>query len=166
MKNTAVILKLFLLSLATATLLISCTKKKMVQSSGSMNPTIKVGETIQIDTAAYNADLPERWDVIVFESPKQQGHWCSRIIGLPGEVINLTSVGLTIDGAAVNPSSLFAPPAYKLPKKTPGVTTIEFPYTIPKACYFVMGDNVSDSLDSRYWGGLEAPKIIGKVHGK
>ncbi|MES2475033.1 MAG: S26 family signal peptidase [Verrucomicrobiota bacterium] len=48
--------------------------------------------------------------------------------------------------------------------KAPGPVT--FPFKIPARSYFVLGDNVSNALDSRYWGGLNNAKILGKVPGK
>jgi signal peptidase I len=138
----------------------------MVQKTATMQPTISDGETIEVNTTAYSVSSPARWDVVIFQAPFGGGQWCFRIVGLPGEVINFTDVGITINGNVTTSPPHFKPPFYKLPEKIPGVTTVEFPYTIPINHYFVLGDNIKDSLDSRYWGGIEAKKIVGKVNGK
>ena len=135
-----------------------------------MEPTIRAGEHIQVDESAYRSANPARWDVVAFEPPRNPGQiWLSRIVGLPGETIDITSSGVSIDGRIITlPPSLtigtYLPPSTVLPVGTPPAAT--FPYRVPADSYFVLGDNVSNSLDSRYWGGLEKSKIHGKVLGK
>ena len=150
--------------------LTGCTKKEMRQSSSSMEPTIRRGEVISVDLAAYSGSGPNRWDVIVFESPVSGGgQWVGRVVGLPGESVEIRSGGIVIDGREEARPAHLSLAAYELPKKeialsSPGPVT--FPYKIPVDSYFILGDNVSNALDSRYWGGLDRSKILGKVPGK
>ena len=150
--------------------LIGCSKKSMKQTSGSMEPTIKRGEVVSVDLSAYTNVSPDRWDVIVFKSPiPDTGNWLGRIVGLPGETIEIRDGGVIIDGREAKLPSHVRISPYEIPKKevasaAPG--PISFPYTIPAGRYFILGDNVSNSLDSRYWGGLDRSKILGKVSGK
>jgi len=131
-----------------------------------MEPSIAAGEEIDVDTASYAKSSPARWDVIVYHSPQGDGQLCSRVVGLPGEVINFTKDGLTIDGKPTTPPSGIFKPDYKMPAKAAEIVIIALPYTVPVNRYFVMGDNVYNSVDSRYWGALDVARIVGKVHNK
>ncbi|MBK1829076.1 signal peptidase I [Haloferula rosea] len=150
--------------------LVGCTKKKMRYESASMEPAIKSGEVIYVDLKAYSGVGPIRWDVVVFESPVGGGgHWASRVVGLPGETIDIRSGNVVIDGKEETLPPRLSIGGYKLPKgdlasSAPG--PVSFPFKIPAGSYFVLGDNVGNALDSRYWGGLDDAKILGKVPGK
>ncbi len=132
-----------------------------------MEPTIKQGESITADIKAFASTSPCRWDVVVFEPPGHAGQvWASRIVGLPGEVIDITLAGLTINGKKIpKPSGLtigsYAPPRTNLMPLSMPITI--YPYHLPPDGYFVLGDNANNSLDSRYWGSLKYTKILGKV---
>lgn len=135
-----------------------------------MEPTIKAGEFVEVDFSAFKTKSPERWDLVAFEGPIDGKHvWLKRIVGLPGEEIGFDANGLLINGKRVSsPSKLGLAPYMLHRKKTIGLKlpAPEFPYKVPAGSYFVMGDNVENSLDSRYWGALESRKIVGKVAGK
>lgn len=135
-----------------------------------MEPTIKAGEFVEVNFAAFKTKSPERWDLVAFEGPIDGKHiWLKRIVGLPGEEIDFDANGLLINGKSVSsPSKLGLAPYTLHRKKTTGLklSAPEFPYKVPAGSYFVMGDNVENSLDSRYWGALESHKIVGKVAGK
>jgi signal peptidase I len=150
--------------------LAGCTKKEMRQDSSSMEPTIKRGEVISVDMKAYSGTGPIRWDVVVFKSPVAGGgHWVSRVVGLPGETIDIRSGKVVIDGKEETLPPRLSFGGYKLPEgdlasSAPG--PVIFPFKIPAGSYFVLGDNVSNALDSRYWGGLHGSKIIGQIPSK
>ncbi|WP_226895723.1 signal peptidase I [Luteolibacter marinus] len=156
------------ISIAAVVALSACSKETMRQSSSNMDPTIKRGETVSVDLAAYERSKPDRWDVILFESPiSNDGHWLGRVVGLPGETLEIRAGSIIINGKeeAVPPHLNIG--AY-LPPKTEnmalgGFRPVTFPHKIDTDGYFVLGDNVSNSLDSRYWGDLEASKIVGQV---
>jgi signal peptidase I len=133
-----------------------------------MEPTIKSGEILEVEKGLASLTFA-RWEVVVFEPPIGTGLWVSRIVGLPGELVEIRPDGLYIDGRAVSLPPHLSIGAYQLPKSVvvpQGAKKIAFPYKIPPRHYFLLGDNVSNSLDSRYWGGLEESKILGKVLGK
>jgi len=160
----------FLAAAVIVAALAGCSKKEMRQPSSSMEPTIKRGEVISVDLKAYSGAGPIRWDVVVFESPVAGGgHWASRVVGLPGETIDIRSGKVVINGNEETLPPRLSIGGYKLPEgdlspSAPGPVT--FPFKIPSGSYFVLGDNVSNALDSRYWGGLDQSKILGKVPGK
>jgi signal peptidase I len=91
-----------------------------------------------------------------------------RVIALPGETIYLSSTGIVVNGSLLNTpaavSNVYCPPE-RLPA-SPGMTLVAFPYTVPPKHYFVVGDNWTNSLDSRYYWAVPGTNIIGRVVGK
>jgi signal peptidase I len=139
--------------------------------TGSMEPTLDVGDRVLVNRLVYHFHGPHRGDIIVFHPP---GHgntavrgarteasvtYIKRVIGLPGETIQLTR-GIVTVCKPVNQNCHALREPY-----TEGSTTAPSygPFTVPKGDYFVMGDNRGDSLDSRYWGPLPRKNIIGEA---
>lgn len=158
-------------TLVIAVALLSCgkSKNKLHHVSSSMEPTIKAGEMIEVDEGAFSSSGPRRWEVIVFEAPKgSSGHWTARVVGLPGETVDIEGGSVFINGRAKTTPGHIRISGYRKPENpgSSGLGPVLFPYTVPPNHFFVLGDNVGNALDSRYWGGLEASKIVGKVPGK
>jgi signal peptidase I len=125
--------------------------------SSSMVPTLQVGDRMLVLKIGYTID---RASILVFRQPpldsSDSGHedLVKRVIGLPGNTI--WSVGNTV---YINGKPLSEP---WLPKNTVLGPPIRR-QTIPAGDYFMMGDNRSDSLDSRDWGVLQHNLIVGEV---
>lgn len=113
--------------------------------SESMETTVMTNDKLIGYRLAYLNKVPERGDIITFESPDNPGvTFLKRIIGLPGETLNI------IDGKVyINNSDTPLDEPYINKREEPKG---DFgPYVIPEGSYFVMGDNRNNSLDSRYW---------------
>ena len=159
--------------------------------SGSMEPTLLVGDFLLLDRQSTASDrtwlLPathlERGDVVVFHDPVDDPsvHLVKRIIGLPGDRIHLRDGLVYRNGEPLHE-------AYAVHRRTPPDTyRDDFPslqtvdagvnpawwarlrsiarngeVTVPADSYFVMGDNRNDSEDSRYWGFVPRQNIVGK----
>jgi signal peptidase I len=129
--------------------------------SGSMYPTLQVGDRIIVDKLSVDFGTINRGDIVVFKAPKKVAIACGddvadlvkRVIGLPGD--NLTSKGNTIyvNGKAVKE---------KWPHIEPLGTAIGKIH-VPAGEYFMIGDNHAPSCDSRAWGFVPRSSIIGKV---
>lgn len=106
--------------------------------------------------AYWNHD-PERYDIIIFYYPDDETQrFIKRVIGLPGETVEIRDGKVYIDGADVPLRDDFCP-------ETP---TGDFgPYRVPENSYFVLGDNREISRDSRYWENpyVNRDKIIGQA---
>jgi signal peptidase I len=127
--------------------------------SGSMEPTLNIGDRILVDKLSYHLHAVHRGDIIVFSRPPGEtlepgvNDLVKRVIGLPGETISGQDGQVFINGKAL--------PEPWLPK---GVVTGNFsPVKIPKGYYFVMGDNRGFSSDSRVFGPISGSLIVGRV---
>lgn len=121
----------------------------------SMEPNFFSGEWVMVNKLAYRVGAPKRGDVIVFHAPDAvDKDYIKRVIGLPGETVQVRSGTVYVDGEAIDEPWL------------PRVDTTAFgPYPIPDGDLFVMGDNRPASSDSRLWpvAGLSEDRIVGKV---
>ena len=113
---------------------------------------------------AYKKASPQRWDIIVFHPPaaatREATVWPLRVVGLPGERISIESDGIHIDGKLVRQPDSIRDIRYIA--SDPRVqSAITFPFTIPSDSYFVLGDNTTDSFDSRFWGSDPEAEHLG-----
>lgn len=124
-------------------------------SSGSMEPTLKVGNKIFVNALAYTFKEPKRGDIILFEFESLQVIFTKRIIGLPGEKVSFQKGEVYINDELLREEYL-----------QEDVDTLSIQsFVVPEGCYFVMGDNREESLDSRFWKEPYVTKesIIGRV---
>jgi signal peptidase I len=126
--------------------------------SQSMEPTLMVGDRILVDKLSYHLHSVHRGDVVVFGKPPRESgagvkDLVKRVIGLPGDVVSSAGGHVVIDGKPLNE-----------PWLARGVVTTGIsPVTIKPNSYFVMGDNRTDSQDSRYFGPISGSLIVGHV---
>jgi len=131
--------------------------------SGSMLDTLLVGDYILVDKSVYRTRAPQRGDVVVFKYPQDERRdFIFRIIGTPGETVQVRDHAVLIDGRVLDePYARRDSPAH--PRgDLPAVCTYAYgcePLVVPPDSYFVMGDNRVNSLDSRYWGFVKREKI-------
>jgi signal peptidase I len=140
--------------------------------SGSMEPTLNIGDRIVVDKLSYDLHGVGRGDIVVFARPPNEdcagapvSDLVKRVIGLPGETISLSGNGyVLINGTRLDESWL---PKSVLGTTYPGPSgnpySLEHPYKIPANHYFMMGDNRGDSCDSRFWGPIPKSLMVGKV---
>ena len=118
--------------------------------SASMQPTLEVGDHIVV----LRAGTPERGDVIVFHSPAQPDELLvKRVIATPGDLVS-------VDGGRVTIGSHVLDEPYAAQAAASGPI---LPQIVPSDCYFVMGDNRTNSYDSRHWGVLPRQFVVGRA---
>ena len=125
--------------------------------SPSMDNTIMTGDRIFGNRLAYVLGDPQRFDIVIFRYPDDESQlFIKRIIGLPGETVEITDGKVYIDGSETPLDDSFTP-------ETP--TGNYGPYTVPENCYFMLGDNRNNSKDSRFWQNtyVERDAILGKA---
>lgn len=127
-------------------------------SGHSMDPTLNDGDFLVINKFIYNFVKPAQGDIIVFpHNGDKKEIFIKRIIGLPGDSIELKKGKVYINGAELKEDYLDSV------NQTLG--NIQYPFTVPESEYFVMGDNRNNSFDSRYVevGTVPIKDIIGKA---
>ena len=167
--------------------------------TGSMNPTIVQGDRVFVNKLAYDLKVPfttwhlaewanpKRGDIVVFFSPADGQRLVKRVIGLPGDRIELASDRLLINGrpseydllpidtghdvppdkdgrrvyAEETAAGIPAHPITILPQR-PAMRSFG-PITVPEGKYFMMGDNRDNSNDSRYYGAVDRNRIVGRA---
>jgi signal peptidase I len=137
----------------------------------SMATTIQPGDRVLIDRLLYDSRDVERGDIVVFEGPAAVGNQVllKRVVGLPGDMLELTDGVLYVNGAPADSGGVG--PDGELPETRPAYGQLEehpewslaLPYTVPDDHYYLMGDNRSDSFDSRFWGPVPRSSIIGRA---
>lgn len=135
--------------------------------SGSMLPTLQIGDRIVVDKLSYRLHGVHRGDVVVFERPPlEQANYANlvkRVIGLPGDTIASVDDQVYLDGRPLPEPWLPDPRPATSPSGLPDGFSLHHPFTVPAGEYFVMGDNRTDSEDSRYFGPIPANLIVGKM---
>jgi len=125
--------------------------------SGSMEPTLVPGERVLVAKFIYHFTEPQRGDIIVFRYPlDSRKNLIKRIVGLPGETIKIENGLVYINGVPLE-GELFARPYYDAGYYGQGEKVI------PEDSYFVLGDNSSNSDDSRFWGYVPRKNILGRA---
>jgi len=136
----------------------------------SMKPTILAGDHFFIDKVGFPANYPQaiqqylpgrqiqRGDILAFWSPEKQSmRLVKRVIGLPGETVEIRNRQVFI-----NDSPLNEPYKIHVDRQTYRVRDNFGPVTVPRGQYFMLGDNRDNSNDSRFWGFARREAFIGK----
>ena len=125
--------------------------------SESMQTTIMKGDRIIGSRLAYKSKDPQRFDIVIFKYPDDPSKiFIKRVIGLPGETVEVKDGKVYIDGSEKPLDDSFC---NEVPIGDFG------PYEGPENSYFMMGDNRNNSLDSRYWKNhfVEKDAILAKA---
>ncbi len=119
----------------------------------SMEPRVQAGEFVLINTLAFRFGPIRRGDVVAFrhDAPTPETY-IKRIVGLPGERVEVRDGVVSVDGRKL------AEPYVEFPDRRSAP-----PVVVPPHAYYVLGDNRADSDDSRTWGVLAASDIVGKA---
>lgn len=143
--------------------------------SGSMKPTLQIGDHILVSKFNYGVKLPflrstlipigtpKRGDILVFIYPEDRSKdFIKRLIGLPGDTIEIRNKKILLNGLPSNDThgvyvdNLIIPGSVQ-PRDNFG------PVTVPEDSIFVMGDNRDESYDSRFWGFVKMKDVLGKA---
>jgi signal peptidase I len=160
------------LEVAIVTLLLFMGVRLLVQNyrveGPSMTPTLLNGQYILVDKARYFFTSPSRGDIVVFQAPnaalmkcppapdsaQPNNDFVKRVIGVPGDTVQIDDGGAVIvDGIPIKEPYIRYPANFSDPKAI----------QLGQNEYFVLGDNRSDSCDSREWGPVQRNEIIGRA---
>jgi signal peptidase I len=160
-----------------------------VVPTGSMKPTILEGDRILVNKLAYDVKIPlthlsihqfgdpKRGDIVVFDSKPADSRLVKRVIGLPGDIVEMRDNQLAINGIEARYSNveyaadaIFAVESYvgmshriELSRTGPGRLSSFGPVRVPEDHCLVLGDNRDNSADSRVYGFIPRDEIIGNA---
>lgn len=125
-------------------------------TSGSMEPTIKERELTITNRLAYTVKDPGRGDIVICRAGDQNELMLKRIIGLPNDEISFVDGYVFINGVICDESAYL---------KSDVETNCTESFTVPEGCYFLLGDNRENSIDSRHWNNtfVKRENLIGKI---
>ena len=143
--------------------------------SGSMLPTLQIGDHLLVSKFSYGIKNPftgsviiplgepKRGDIVVFKYPLNKSiDYIKRVIGVSGDTVEIINKKLYINNKAVkDPHAHFTDPTI-LPA-TAGPRDNFGPIKVPKGKIFCMGDNRDNSADGRYWGFVDQRDVLGKA---
>jgi signal peptidase I len=128
--------------------------------TGSMLDTIQLNDRIIGSRLSYINSSPERGDIVIFPFPDNESKiYIKRVIGLPGETIEVRDGRVYINGSDTPLEEPYLKDEYLIGSRDFG------PYTIPEGSYFMLGDHRNNSADSRVWNNtcVQEDKIMGKA---
>lgn len=131
--------------------------------SGSMLPTLQIGDHILVNKFNYWFTDPQRDDIIVFKFPQDEGRdFIKRVVALPGEKVEVRGKQVYVNDKPLREP--FAVHMDRSIQENPISPRDNFsPVVVPPGQLFMMGDNRDYSMDSRFWGFLDKKKIKGKA---
>jgi signal peptidase I len=134
--------------------------------SESMENTLLIGDRVLVDRISWRFSKPERGDITVFHPPFNGPVLIKRIIGMPGDVLSLSGGSVYVNGIRLNEPYVRrvngqAEPTEPFSNGLPWALTK--PYTVPPDSYFMMGDNRTDSGDSREFGPVRRDQLVGNA---
>lgn len=128
-------------------------------ASGSMEPTLAVNDRLLVDKVSYRLTNPQRGEIVFFLPPQQADEskkssitYVKRIVGLPGEKVEIKGGGVYINNLPLPENYLAEQPNY-----------VWGPQTIPPNSYLVLGDNRNQSYDGHYWGFISRDRLVGRA---
>ncbi|HTP10475.1 MAG TPA: signal peptidase I [Anaerolineae bacterium] len=146
------IVETVLLTVAIFLVVNAATGRFRIEGS-SMEPNLHNGEYVLIDKVSYLVHQPERGDVVVFTPPtNEQKDYIKRVIGLPGDTVEIKSGHVYVNGVALDE-----------PYLTGLTNSNNQVYHVDEGHYFVLGDNRNNSSDSRSFGTITPQSIVGRA---
>jgi signal peptidase I len=118
----------------------------------SMEPNLHNGEYVLIDKISYLLHPPERGDVVVFTPPNENRDYIKRVIGLPGDTVQIAGGQVYVNGVVLDEPYL------------KGLVNNDMPaHIVEEGRFFVLGDNRNNSSDSRAFGSITPQSIVGRA---
>lgn len=129
--------------------------------SGSMIPTLHIGDKLFVNKYVYRFEAPKRGDIIVFRYPlDKRKDFIKRLVGLPGDHIEIRDGKIRVDDRELNDPETFGKFYYYNHDPFGGPNEV---VTVPADSYFMLGDNSANSTDGRFWGFVPKKNLVGKA---
>jgi len=133
-------------------ILLQTTVQSFIVIGSSMKPSLEPGQRLLVSKISYRVGEPQRGDVIVFLPPNDNSDYIKRIIGLPGDTVEVNDMTVYVNGVALDEPYINSAPQYHFNEKQ-----------VPADSYFVLGDNRNNSNDSHNGWFAEDDDVVGKA---
>ena len=162
------------LALFLALIIRSSVVQAYVIPSGSMIGTLEIGDRIMVSKIHYDLKLPltgqvilpirqiKRGHIVVFDHPAKHVDMIKRVIGLPGDHVEIIDKSVVINGQPLDEPYARYSDQWILPREITPRDNYG-PTIVPEGKIFVLGDNRDNSYDSRYWGFVNMDSVRGKA---
>lgn len=159
------IVVLVVVALAAAFLLRTYVAEPFVIPSASMEETLKVGDRLVGEKVTYRSSSPQPGDIVTFEDPENPGTiLIKRVIATEGQSVSLEGGKVVVDGVTLDEPYTEGKESEPLASHSASLSSdIAYPYTVPAGSVWVMGDNRTNSLDSRYFGAIPVSSITSRA---
>ena len=132
--------------------------------TGSMLDTVQINDRLWSEKISYRFRAPERGEVVLFDSPKEEGIvLLERVIATEGQTVDFVDGYVVVDGEALEEPYTEGKPTYPLDSQLDPTDPITYPYVVPKGHVWLMGDNRTNSLDSRYFGAVPVSNVFARA---
>ncbi len=134
--------------------------------SESMQDTLLIGDRVLVDRVSWRFGEPERGDIVVFHPPFGGNVLIKRVVGMPGDELSVRDNRLFVNGTPMDEPYVLTGPAGPVPTEAfaNGLPWgLEESYVVPSGSYFMMGDNRTNSGDSREFGPVTRDQLVGQA---
>ena len=135
--------------------------------SGSMAPAVSPGDHVIMEGLTYLVRSPRRGDIVIFNSddtglPGPRTHYIKRVVGMPHDHLVISDGNLFVDDKLVSLSNNEGRIIYDVPTNRVW-SSLQTDVIVPRGYYYLLGDNSTNSYDSRYYGSIPRKDILGRI---
>ena len=131
--------------------------------TGSMEPTIEINDRVFAEKITYRFSTPKPGDIVTFHDPIVEGRvLIKRCIAVGGQTVDLIDGKVVVNGVVLN-EDVYTHGLPSNPLTQMKGVSFDYPFVVPEGTIWVMGDNRTNSLDSRYFGPISEDELIGRA---
>ncbi len=132
--------------------------------TGSMLETIQLDDRVWSEKVSYRFRSPQKGEIVLFQNPTDKDvTLLKRVIATEGQTVDLVDGKVVVDGVELDEPYTNGKPSYPLDRQAEGVGSLSFPLVVPEGHLWLMGDNRTNSLDSRYYGPIPTSSVIARA---
>ena len=165
MRDTAEVIVLIAVAIVLALGIRTFVAEPFIIPSASMSDTLKVGDRLVGEKLTYRTSEPQVGDIVTFTDPEDGSlTLIKRVVATAGQTVELVDGVVYVDGEALDEPYTDGKPSNPLPTHSSQLASaVSYPYEVPQGCIWVMGDNRTNSQDSRYFGAISVSSVTSKA---
>lgn len=165
LRDTAELIVLIAVAIVLALGIRTFVAEPFIIPSASMSDTLKVGDRLVGEKLTYRTSEPQVGDIVTFTDPEDGSlTLIKRVVATAGQTVELVDGVVYVDGEALDEPYTDGKPSIPLPTHSSQLANaVSYPYVVPQGCIWVMGDNRTNSQDSRYFGAISVSSVTSKA---